>query len=97
MTRSELKKVVVVEKIISGHMTNEEGAAALGLTSRQVIRLKKKYAWLEDRAPALALHAAIDDATGIVVGGIFRPTECHEGYSLVMQQGIKQYGIPLGL
>lgn len=55
------------------------------------------YAWLEDRAPAFALHAAIDDATSTVVGAVFRPTECREGYSLVMQQGIKQYGVPLGL
>jgi len=201
LSRAELKKVVVVEKIISGHMTNAEGAAVLGLTSRQVIRLKKRYlteggaaalahrnrgrkpahaltdetqervatlysqqfvgsnnchfaelllehealelspasvrrillakgmkqakqrrrkkahqprerrsqagalwqidatpfAWLEDRAPAFALHAAIDDATGVVVGAVFRPTECREGYSLVMQQGIKKYGVPLGL
>ena len=44
------------------------------------------YAWLEDRAPAFTLHAAIDDATGTVVGAVFRPTECREGYSLVMQQ-----------
>lgn len=201
LTRAELKKVVVVEKILDGHMTNGEGAAALGLTVRQVIRLKKKYlaeggaqalahgnrgrkpehaisemtkehvvmlykakyhgsnnchfaelleeheavelssssvrrilveagikqpkqrrrskahqprkrkpqagmlwqidatpyAWLEDRASAFALHAAIDDATGTVVGAVFRPTECREGYSLVMQQGIQKYGIPLGL
>ncbi|WP_188533758.1 helix-turn-helix domain-containing protein, partial [Paenibacillus abyssi] len=43
MTRAEMKKVVVVEKIIGGHMTNDEGAAALGLTKRQIIRLKQKY------------------------------------------------------
>ncbi|WP_068786938.1 ISNCY family transposase [Paenibacillus phocaensis] len=201
MTRAELKKVVVVEKILGGHMTNKEGAAALGLTERQVIRLKKKYiaeggaqglvhknrgrkpihaldnerkkqvtelyqkkyygsnhchyaelleehegiqlsassvrrilmdqgikqakqrrrtkahqprlrkaqagmlwqidatpyAWLEDRAPAFALHAAIDNATGIVVGAMFHKNECREGYSLVMQQGIQNYGVPLGL
>jgi transposase len=201
LTRTELKKVVVVEKIVDGRMTNGEGAAALGLTIRQVIRLKKKYlaeggaqalahqnrgrkpkhaltdevkeraaalytakyhgsnnchfaelleeheslhlshssvrrillskgikqakqrrrskahqprerkpqagmlwqidatpfAWLEDRAPAFTLHAAIDDATGTVVGAVFRPTECREGYSLVMQQGIRKYGVPLGL
>lgn len=201
LSRAELKKVIVVEKIISGHMTNEEGAAALGLSNRQVIRLKKKYmteggaaalahrsrgkkpvhtlaeevrervatlysqqyagsnschfaelleerealvlsassvrrillakglkqakqhrrkkahqprerrsqagalwqidatpyAWLENRAPAFALHAAIDDATGIVVGAVFRPTECSEGYTQVMLQGIKKHGIPLGL
>ncbi|MBN2980011.1 ISNCY family transposase [Cohnella algarum] len=201
MTRAELKKVLVVEKILDGHMTNVEGAATLGLTVRQMIRLKKKYveeggaqalvhrnrgkkpkhalseevkqqvvelyntkyygsnnchfaelleehealklspssvrrillsegikqakqrrrskahqprqrkpqagmlwqidatpfAWLEDRGPAFALHAAIDDATGTVVGAIFRLNECREGYSLVMQQGIQKYGVPLGL
>lgn len=200
MTKAELKKVLVVEKILDGRMTNKEGAAALGLTERQIIRLKKKYcmggaqelahknrgrkpahalpekvkeqtaelytakyhgsnnchfaellaehesinlssssvrrillgkgikqakqrrrskahqprqrkpqagmlwqidatpyAWLEDRAPAFALHAAIDDATGTVVGAVFRPAECREGYSLVMHQGIKKYGVPLGL
>lgn len=55
------------------------------------------YAWLEDRAPAFALHAAIDDATGTVVGAVFRPNECREGYSRVMQQGIRKYGVPLSL
>lgn len=55
------------------------------------------YAWLEDRTPAFTLHAAIDDATGIVVGAVFRPNECREGYSMTMQQGITKYGIPLGL
>ncbi|MFC3342399.1 ISNCY family transposase [Paenibacillus abyssi] len=200
MTRAEMKKVVVVEKIIGGHMTNDEGAATLGLTKRQIIRLKQKYnqggtralihknrgrkpahalkdeikervaerytqiyhgsnnchfaelleeheairlsassvrrillgkgikqakqrrrskahqprsrkaqagmlwqidatpfAWLEDRAPVFALHGAIDDATGIVVGAVFSANECREGYSLVMQQGIRKYGLPLGL
>lgn len=200
LTRAEMKKVIVVEKILGRQMTNSEGAAALGLTERQIIRLKKlyqsegakgvthknrgrkpkhalseevkeraselytskyhgsnnchfaelleehealqlssssvrrillakgikqakqrrrskahqprerkpqagmlwqidatPYAWLENRAPTFALHAAIDDATGTVVGAVFRPTECREGYSLVMQQGIKKYGTPLGL
>jgi Integrase core domain. len=201
LTEDEWNKVRIVEKILEGHLTNGEGAAYLGLTTRQVIRLKKKYltqggaqalahrnrgrkpahaipeevknvaaalyvakyngsnhchfaellaeheaiqvspssvrrillakgikqakqrrrgkthsprqrkaqagmlwqidatpyAWLEDRAPAFALHAAIDDATGLVVGAVFRPTECREGYSVVMQQGIQTYGVPLGL
>nr|WP_245586030.1 ISNCY family transposase [Paenibacillus pinihumi] len=55
------------------------------------------HAWLEDRAPSFALHAAIDDATSTVVGAVFRLSECREGYSTVMQEGIKTYGIPLGL
>lgn len=200
-SRAEWKKALVVEKILDGRMTNAEGAAVLGLSVRQVIRLKKKYvaeggaqalahrnrgrkpkhalseeikhqvvrlyntkyhgsnnchfaelleeheslklspssirrillengikqakrrkrskvhrprerkpqagmlwqidatpyAWLEDQAPAFTLHAAIDDATGTVVGAVFRPAECREGYSLVMMQGIRKYGVPLGL
>lgn len=47
--------------------------------------------------PAFALHAAIDDATGIVVGAIFRKSECREDFSHVMQQGITKLGAPLGL
>ncbi|BFH15809.1 hypothetical protein WJ0W_003377 [Paenibacillus melissococcoides] len=38
---AEMKKVLVVEIIIDGRMTNKEGAAALGLSERQVIRLKR--------------------------------------------------------
>ena len=195
------EEATFVEKIIDGRMTNREGAAALGLSERQVIRLKKKYQsgkgaqelihknrrkqphhalptevnerivelytakyygsncchfaellqkhesltlsassvrrillasglkqvkqrrrsiahpprerkpqagmlwqidatpypWLEDRAPSFTLHAAIDDATGTVVGAVFRPNECREAYSLVMQQGIEKYEVPLGL
>ncbi len=200
LSREEMKKVLVVGKIIDGYITNNEGATALGLSTRQMIRLKNKYkaegaqglihknrgrkpvhvlteetidevaalyeskyhgsnschfaellqdhedihlspsstrrillakglkqarqrrrtkahqprqrraqagmlwqidatpyAWLEDRAPSFALHAAIDDATGIVVGAVFQPNECREGYSVVMQQGIEAYGVPLGL
>nr|WP_019004700.1 ISNCY family transposase [Cohnella laeviribosi] len=55
------------------------------------------YAWLEDRGPQLTLHAAIDDATGTIVGAVFRPMETLEGYFTVMQQGIEKYGLPLGL
>ena len=201
LTQAELKKVFVVEKILDGRMTNQEGAKVLGLSIRQIIRLKKRYLleggakalahrnrgrkpkhalsedmknkvtelysvkyhgsnnchfaelleeyesihispssvrrillekgikkakqrrrgkahrprerkpqagmmwqidatsypWLEDRASAFTLHAAIDDATGTVVGAVFRSNECREGYSLVMQQGIQKYGVPLGL
>lgn len=43
LTSAEMKKVLVVEKILDGHMSNVEGAALLGITPRQVIRLKKKY------------------------------------------------------
>jgi hypothetical protein len=200
LTTAEMKKVIVIEKVIVRQMTVEEAAALLGLSTRQIFRLKKTYitegaqgiahknrgrkpahtipdsvkeqvadlyrskyhgsnnchftellqeheyltlsvpsvrrilltkgikqtkqrrrgkihqprsrkpqagmlwqidaspyAWLEDRGPELTLHGAIDDATGTVVGAVFRETETREGYFSVMQQAIKQYGIPLGL
>lgn len=43
LSREEMKKVLVVEKIIDGHMTNNEGAITLGISIRQIIRLKNKY------------------------------------------------------
>ena len=63
-------------------------------------RRRKKSHHPRQRKPQarpFALHAAIDDATGIVVGAVFRPAECREGYSLVMMLGIRKYGVPLGL
>lgn len=39
----------------------------------------------------------MDDATGTIVGAIFRPTETQEGYFTVMRQGIEKYGVSLGL
>ena len=55
------------------------------------------YEWLGDRAGKFALHAAIDDATGIVTGAHFTKNECFEGYVRTMQEGIAKYGIPMGL
>jgi transposase len=55
------------------------------------------YEWLGKEYGKFALHAAIDDATGIVVGAFFTPNECMEGYSEVMKQGIVRYGVPLSL
>ena len=55
------------------------------------------YAWLENRGPELTLHGIIDDATGMVVGAVFRPTETREGYFAAMKQALEQYGIPLGI
>ena len=55
------------------------------------------YAWLEKRGPQLALVAAIDDATGQVVGAVFRRQEDAAGYFLVLQQVAQSYGLPLAV
>jgi transposase len=52
------------------------------------------HSWLEARGPRLVLHAAIDDATGKVLGGIFRPDEDTQGYFLLLRRMIRRYGIP---
>lgn len=53
--------------------------------------------WLEERAESMSLHAAIDDATGKVVGAVFRSEEDLKGYFIITQQLIEQEGIPMSL
>jgi hypothetical protein len=55
------------------------------------------FAWLETRGPQLALHGAIDDATGTVLALYFRPTEDLHGYVTLLQQLVTTYGRPLAL
>jgi transposase len=55
------------------------------------------YEWLGKECGRFALHAVIDDATGIVTGAAFARNECAEGYSLAMKEGIMKYGVPMGL
>src|SRR6266849_468214 len=55
------------------------------------------FAWLEDRGPVLALHGAIDDATGTGLALFFRPTEDLHGYVTLLQQLCAAYGRPLAL
>ncbi|HTU03065.1 MAG TPA: ISNCY family transposase [Candidatus Sulfotelmatobacter sp.] len=53
------------------------------------------HPWLEDRGPRLVLHAAVDDATGRVLGGVFRPQEDAHGYFLLLRRLIRRYGVPV--
>ena len=55
------------------------------------------FAWLETRGPQLALHGAIDDATGTVLALYFRPTEDLHGYVTLLRQLVTTYGLPLAL
>ena len=55
------------------------------------------HAWLEDRGPRLALVAAIDDATNLVVGAVFREHEDAAGYFLLLQAIAEREGLPLAL
>lgn len=50
--------------------------------------------WLEGRGPKMCLVGAIDDATGKVVGAVFRKNEDAHGYFLLMRKITNKYGIP---
>lgn len=41
-----------------------------------------------------SLHLAIDDATGEILCGWFMPTECLEGYTMLLYLLLKEHGIP---
>src|ERR687887_122656 len=97
MSRKETLRAGLGKAALANRITNEQGAHALGMTSRQFQRLKQRFrvegvAGLVHRArgrpsrrtlPA-ALHAAIDDATSIPLALWFRPTEDFNGYLRVL-------------
>ena len=55
------------------------------------------FAWFEDRGPTATLHGLIDDATSIPLALWFRPTEDLHGYTTVLGQTCRQYGVPVTL
>lgn len=55
------------------------------------------HAWLQDRGPALVLLHAIDDATGMVLGAVFREREDAAGYLLLLRQLITTHGTPIAV
>ena len=52
------------------------------------------FAWLEKRGPKASLLGAIDDATGLVVALLFRPTEDQAGYITLLRSIALDYGLP---
>jgi hypothetical protein len=55
------------------------------------------FSWFEDRGPTATLHGLIDDATSIPLALWFRPTEDLHGYTTVLAQTCRQYGVPVTL
>lgn len=53
--------------------------------------------WFEGRGPRLTLLGAVDDATGEVVAALFRNEEDAHGYMLLLDQIVRQRGIPLAI
>ncbi|MGH2453255.1 MAG: ISNCY family transposase [bacterium] len=53
--------------------------------------------WLEERGPRLVLLAAVDDATGEVVGALFREQEDGQGYFLLLREIATHKGVPVAV
>lgn len=56
-----------------------------------------RHDWLEGRGPWLTLVGAIDDATGTVVGAVFRAHEDSAGYFEVLAQVAVGHGLPCAI
>ena len=56
-----------------------------------------RHDWLEGRGPWLTLVGGIDDATGILVGAVFREQEDGVGYLTVVRDMARRHGLPAAL
>ena len=56
-----------------------------------------RHDWLEGRGPWLTLVGGIDDATGILVGAVFREQEDGVGYLTMLRDMARRYGLPAAL
>ena len=56
-----------------------------------------RHDWLEGRGAPMTLLAAIDDATGKLLGAVFRPQEDAQCYFLLLRQITERHGRPLAL
>jgi transposase len=56
-----------------------------------------RHDWLEGRGPWLTLVGGIDDATGVLVGAVFREQEDGVGYLTMVRDMARRYGLPAAL
>lgn len=56
-----------------------------------------RHDWLEGRGPWLTLVGGIDDATGKVVGAVFREAEDAVGYLTVLRDMARRFGLPASI
>ena len=56
-----------------------------------------RHDWLEGRGPWLTLVGGIDDATGVIVGAVFREHEDGVGYLTMVRDMARRYGLPAAL
>src|SRR6266568_2005674 len=87
----EQKRATVLNQVLAGSLTLPEGAAVLGLSVRQLKRLKRRY---RQRGPAALLHGNRGRPPWQAV---LREQEDAQGYLQVLHQVVRTKGIPLGL
>ncbi len=76
------------------HRSRRERMAAEG----SLLQLDgSRHAWLEERGPWLSLLGAIDDATGKVVGAVFREQEDAVGYLELLRDIVTAHGLPAAI
>lgn len=75
-----------------GHRKRRERKAQEGA---MVLWDGSPHHWLGANQPACCLMAAIDDATGKVLGARLFPFEGSSGYLWLLREVVKRYGIPL--
>lgn len=76
---------------VAAHRQRRERAAREG----QLVQVDgSAHRWLEERGPELCLIAFIDDATGKMLGALFRQEEDAAGYMAVLHQVCRRYGLP---
>jgi transposase len=56
-----------------------------------------RHDWLEGRGPWLTLVGGIDDATGTIVGAVFREQEDGVGYLTMLRDMARRHGLPAAL
>ena len=56
-----------------------------------------RHDWLEGRGPWLTLVGGIDDATGTIVGAVFREAEDGVGYLTILRDMARGYGLPASI
>jgi len=53
-----------------------------------------QHDWLEGRGPRLTLIGGVDDATGAIVGAVFREHEDAAGYFTLLRESVRAHGVP---
>lgn len=92
--RRELGQATLRGHRVKAHRSRRAPAAREG----QLVPVDgSTHRWLGERGPSLTLIAFVDDATGKILGAVFREAEDAMGYLEVLHQVCKTYGLPQAL